>query len=108
MLRLKSSSWLAICAGRRITAAPDTSTEHTRHNNRVTVMVFLTVSLATCQPPLNLRLHNTVVNQRCKQVGKQDRQPHSRGKRRIYYSNNAHHNTNQRPKPPFTDVCHGG
>src|SRR5690554_1506950 len=109
MLRLKSSSWLAICAGRKSTAAPDTSTEQTKHNNKVTVMVFLTVSLlATCQPPLNIRLDHPVVNQRCKQVGKQNRQHHPLRERRIYHSNDDHHKSYQDAKPPFACIGHGG
>src|SRR5690606_19691810 len=99
-LRLKSSDLLAICVGRNKTAAADTITEHTIHSNKVTMIVFLMDSLlATCQPPLNIRLYNKVIDQRGKQVGKQDCQHHTFGEGRVYHTNNNHHKTYKRTKP---------
>src|SRR5690606_9944452 len=109
MLRFTSSDLLATCAGRSSTAAADTITEQTIHSSKVTMIVFLKESLLdTCQSPLNVRLYYKMVNQRGKQVCKQNRQHHAFRKGRIRHTNNDHHQTDKRTKPKLTRVSHRG
>src|SRR5690554_5413925 len=99
MLLLRSSSLLATCLGLRITAAADTTTEQMTHSSMVTSRVLPIVSLLadiTLHPPLNVRLDNEVVNQRCKQVGKQNGQHHPFRERRVGHTDQHHHHTDQR------------
>src|SRR6056297_2366937 len=77
MLRLRSRSRLASCAGFSRTAAVETTTEQTIHSEKATVMIFLMLSLLdTGNPPLDVGLDHEMIHERCKQVGEQDRQHH--------------------------------
>src|SRR5690554_5147040 len=110
MLLLRSSSLLATCMGLRITAAADTTTEQTTHSRTVTSIVLRIVSLLadiTLHPPLDIGLHNKVVNQRREKVGKQNRQHHAFREGRVGDTDQHYHHTDQGTKHPFAGIGHG-
>src|SRR5690606_18521522 len=75
MLRLRSSSWLAVCIGFSSTAALEMNTEHSAHRISATRIVYeteLTLDDMTGNPPLDIGFHHKIVDQRCKQIAKQN------------------------------------
>src|SRR5690554_1276863 len=109
MLRCLSNRAFSAWIGRSATAAPDTSTEHTRHTSNATSKVRAVDSFLldmACQPPLDVGLDDKVIDQRRTQVGKQDCQHHSLRESRVYDSNQHYHDANQRTEDPFTQIGH--
>src|SRR5690606_16852540 len=61
-----------------------------------------------CQPPLDVRLDYKMINQRCAEVGEQDRQHHALGERRVDHADEHHHDTDQDAEYPLAGIGHGG
>src|SRR3990167_111542 len=91
-------------------AAPATNTEHTRQTNRATTKVRTVDSFCldiACQPPLDIGLNDKVVDQRCKQVGEQDRQHHAFREGWVDHTDHHHHHADQGTENPLAGIGHG-
>ena len=108
MLRCLSSVRCSCCSGFSPTADPATTMEQTRHSTSTTSSVLLMLSLfltsATRLPPLNVGAHDQIVEQRRKQVGKQNGQHHPFRIGRVDHANQYTHHPNERAVTPFTSV----
>src|SRR5690606_3844625 len=97
MLRCLSSWRFSAWVGLSATAAPATNTEHTRHTRTATVRVRRVDSLlATGEPPLDVGLHHEMIDQRCTEVGEQNRQHHALGESRVDHPDQHYHHADQR------------
>src|SRR5690554_5126081 len=96
--------------GFRITAAPETMIEQTRQTARATITVPETLSLLnldTSQSPLDVGLHDQVVDIGRKQVSEEHRQHHALGIGGVDHPNQYHHQSDQNAEDPLTSISHG-
>src|SRR5690606_10240761 len=103
------SSLLRSWVGFSRTAALATMMEQTKQSARATTTVPKTLSLRkldTSQPPLDIRLHDQMVNVRSEQVGKQDCEHHALRVCGVNHPNQHDHQTNQDTENPFAGVRH--
>ncbi len=72
--------FIAFCRSFNPTAATETRIEQTRQRAKATIRTFRLLSLDMTQPPFDVGLEHQLVDQRGKNVGKQNRQHHPSGK----------------------------